>query len=95
MLAAKIEELNQLAEALHDAFSNASATIERHREEKEATQQEVWRLQRDLAALRRIEEDFDEVAEANRRYHKQRDQLRQGLERILNNAKALGLEYRE
>lgn len=95
MLAAKLDELNRVTDELRDAMAHAASIVERQAEEREAMQQEIWRLQRDLAALRRIEEDYDEVASINERYKRQREQLRQGLERILNHAKALGLEYQE
>jgi small-conductance mechanosensitive channel len=95
MLAKKLEELETVADDLRAAFAAAAATAEKHLEEREETQQELWRHQKDLAGLKRLADDYNNLSDANERYRSQRDQVRQGLERILSHAKALGLEYQQ
>ncbi len=95
LLAKKLQDLDALAHDLRDSFASASEALQRQHEEKENMQQEQWRLQKDLAALKRIADDFDALADLTERYKRQRAEVRAGLERILTHAKALGLDFHE
>lgn len=95
MVAAKVEELARLTDALRQFAKDTNGHAARMADEKETMQQEIWALQRDLSVLKRIQDEFQEVETANERYREQRAAIKQGLERILKHTKSLGLEFED
>jgi len=90
----QLERLQRTAEELRSAAADSQARMARQHEEREKLQQENWRQQKELAALHRMAEDYDQIEVELKQLQARRNDLQDGLQRILSHTKALANEYR-
>lgn len=79
---------------LREALEAKDTDIARHVAEKEAMQQELWTVRKELSTLRQVTRDYDGLQMKNEVYEAERDGMKEGVTRILRYARALGEAHR-
>jgi len=90
LVRAQINELARGLDALRDLLRETRSRLQDEQQAREQATKERWRYQRRASALEHSQSEFDELLAENARMRRERDQLREALERILAHTKALG-----
>jgi len=79
----------ELGEMLRDARARADKIAD----ERDTIRRDNWAQSKELATLRRRTRDFAAIEEENLRFHDQRQELRERVNRVLDYTKALTDEF--
>ena len=89
----QLETINTRIADLRTVLKAQSAEIDKQRGDRERVQKELWGVRKDMTALKRVAEDYDELDAAHARCLEIRHSTREALERILKHVKMLSAEY--
>jgi cell division septum initiation protein DivIVA len=94
MVQRKIEQIDQQLAGLRETLEKSRAELALQHQEKEEMLQEQWRNRKKMTALDRVSKEYDALQAENRRYAKERKQLREQLARLLTLTKSLRNSFR-
>lgn len=83
------EQIAELRDLLKEQKEEKESALEKKQEEKDSLRKDLWSYRKEAITLGRISEDYDTVVAENEAFREERKTLREGLERVLNYAKAL------
>ena len=89
MVQRKIEQIDQQLAGLRETLEKSRAELAQQHQEKEDLLQEQWRNKKKMTTLDRVTKEYDALQDENRRYAKERKQLRDQLARLLTLTKSL------
>ncbi len=89
MVQRRIEQIDQQLAGLRETLEKNRAELVKQHTEKEELLQEQWRNKKKMTTLDRISKEYDALQAENRRYAKERKQLRDQLAKLLTLTKSL------
>lgn len=93
-LRARLDGILDLIAELDDTLGAEAERCDELRNEREQLFQDRWRLNKELAALKRAGEDYDALAASQAETAARQAEVREGLQRLLADVKALNGELR-
>ena len=95
LVESQLTELTSAITGAEHLVAHLESEIIRLEELRNDLQQEQWRLKKELAALQRLEADYEELNNQNGRLQVVNAELREGLKSLLAQTRALRAEVRE
>lgn len=90
----ELEAIQACIEELESLLKRAHSHLAKQQEEWELGRQEQWRLKKELAALKRLNEEYDAIEAENQMLKTRQEALRETLKSVLAATKALSAEFR-
>ncbi len=89
MVQAKIEQIEAQLAGLRETLEKNRTELAKQHGEKEELLQEQWRNRKKMTTLDRVSKEYDVLEAENRKYAKERKELRERLQGLLRMTKSL------